>query len=74
MKNIKSLPTIFYLGLLLFGIINILEQCNIVHPAFEFLKGASSGFIICGAFLTILTKHSNWLQNFKHTKKHIFLK
>lgn len=74
MKNMKSLPIIFYLGLLLFGILNILEQFNIIHPSFEFLRGASLGFVICGAFLTILDRHSDWLQRFKQTKKHIFLK
>lgn len=74
MKSIKSLPLIFYLGLLLFGFTSILEQFNIFHPIFEFLRGVSAGFVICGAFLTILMNRCNWLQRFKEAKLHMFLK
>lgn len=74
MKTIKSLPIIFYIGLLLFGITNILEQFDIILPVFEFLRGISCGFVICGAFLTILSDRCNWLERFKHAKHRVVLK
>lgn len=74
MKTIKSLPIIFYFGLLLFGITNILEQFNIIHPVFEFLRGISCGFVICGALLSIPSDHCNWLERCKHAKHRIVLK